>query len=115
MSSTMKQITDHYRSAISGEMMKINVPEWDMDIYCRKTYPFKDEARVVELQSKGKTVEALVESLIIKALNKDGKRIFVDLDKTSLRHEADPAVITKVASAINNFEARVDLETLAKE
>ena len=103
MSSQMKKITEHYRSAIGGEMMKINVPEWDMDIYCRKTYPFKDEARVV------------VESLIVKSLDKDGKRIFVDLDKTSLMHEADPAVITKVASAINNFEQRVDVEALAKE
>ena len=115
MSSQMKKITEHYRSAIGGEMMKINVPEWDMDIYCRKTYPFKDEARVVELQAKGKTVEALVESLIVKSLDKDGKRIFVDLDKTSLMHEADPAVITKVASAINNFEQRVDVEAPAKE
>jgi len=111
----MKKITDHYRSAIGGEMKKIQVPEWDMDVYCRKTYPFKDEARVVECQVRGKSVEALVESLIVKALDKDGKRIFGDLDKVTLMNEADPAVITRVASAINNFEERVDMEALAKE
>ena len=66
MSATDK-IKSHYNTAIAGEMKKIKVEEWDMEIYCRKTYSFKDEQRIIQLQAEGKIVDSLVESLIIKA------------------------------------------------
>jgi pseudouridine-5'-phosphate glycosidase len=112
---TLEKISQHYQKAIAGDMEKIEVKEWDMDIYCRRTYPFKDEAKVIELQAQGKTVEALVESLIVKALDKDGKKIFRDADRINLMNEADPAVIIKIAGQINNIGMRQPLETLAKE
>jgi len=112
---TLEKISQHYQQAIAGDMEKIEVKEWDMDIYCRRTYPFKDEAKVIELQAQGKTVEALVESLIVKALDKDGKKIFREADRINLMNEADPAVIIKVAGQINNIAARQPLETLTKE
>ena len=112
---TLEKISQHYQKAIAGDMEKIEVKEWDMDIYCRRTYPFKDEAKVIELQAQGKTVEALVESLIVKALDKDGKKIFRDADRINLMNEADPTVIIKIAGQINNIGMRQPLETLAKE
>ena len=30
----------------AGDLVKIKVDEWDMEIYCKKTYAFKDEARI---------------------------------------------------------------------
>jgi|TARA_B100000424_G_C22890846_1_gene473895 hypothetical protein len=114
-SKTLEKIAKHYQSAISGEMVKINVKEWDMDIYCKKTYAFRDEAKMIELQTQGKTVEALVESLIVKALDKDGKRIFNDADRINLMNEADPGVIVKVAGAINNAGFRVPVGEAIKE
>lgn len=115
MSKTLEKISNHYKNAIAGEMVKIEVKEWDMDIYCKKTYAFKDESRVIELQTQGKTVEALVESLVVKALDKDGKKIFNDADRINLMHEADPNVIIKVAGAINNAGFRLPGEKLSKE
>jgi hypothetical protein len=112
---TLEKISQHYQKAIAGDMEKIEVKEWDMDIYCRRTYPFKDEAKVIELQAQGKTVEALVESLIVKALDKDGKKIFRDADRINLMNEADPSVIIKIAGQINNIGMRQPLETLTKE
>lgn len=120
MNQTVKQsptakIAQHYQSAIGGEMTKISIPEWDMDVYCRKTYPFREEARIIELQAQGKTVEALVESLIVKALDKDGKKIFTSADRISLMNEADPAVIIRIVGEINNAEQRAKFEDLIKE
>lgn len=112
---TLEKISQHYQRAIAGDLEKIEVKEWDMDIYCRRTYPFKDEAKVIELQAQGKTVEALVESLIVKALDKDGKKIFRDADRINLMNEADPSVIIKIAGQINNIGMRQPLETLTKE
>lgn len=115
MTDVLKKISQHYQSAIAGDLEKIEVKEWDMEIYCRKTYPFKDEAKVIELQAQGKTVEALVESLLVKALDKNGKKIFRDADRINLMNEADPAVIIKVAGMINNVGYRQPLDTLVKE
>ena len=113
--SPIGKIAQHYQSAIAGELKQIKVPEWDMDIYCRKTYPFREEAKVIELQSQGKTVDALVESLVVKALDKDGKKIFTSYDRISLMNEADPTVIVRVVGEINNFEERAKMEDLVKE
>jgi hypothetical protein len=115
MSKALEKIANHYQKAIAGELEKIRVEEWDMDVYCKRTYAFRDEAKVIELQSQGKTVEALVESLVIKALDKDGKRIFVDADRINLMNEADPAVIVKVAGQINNIGIRKPIGDVIKE
>lgn len=112
---TLEKITKHYHREINGDLEKIEVPEWEMDIYFKRTYPFEDEAKVIELQSQGKVVDALVESLIVKARDKDGKRIFSDADRIVLMKEADPTVITKVAGAINNASLRPKVSDLAKE
>ena len=100
MSATDK-VKSHYNATIAGEMQKIRVEEWDMDIYCRKTYSFKDEQRIIQLQAEGKIVDSLVESLIIKARDAEGKRIFSDADRVTLMHEADPTVVTRVVGQIN--------------
>jgi len=115
MSEVIKNIQDHYKSAIGGEMKKYHCKEWDIDVYYKKTYPFKDEARVIELQSKGKTVEALVETLITKARKADGSKMFMDADRITLMNEADPTVIVKVAAAINSAKLDTPVESIAKE
>lgn len=115
MSETIKKIQDHYKSAIGGDLMKYHCKEWNSDIYYRKTYPFKEEAKVIELQSQGKTVEALCVALVNKARDKDGKRLFNDPDVVTLMNEADPAVIIKVASVINSGMPVVSVEDIAKE
>jgi hypothetical protein len=113
--SVMDNISKHYQSAIGGEMESYHCEEWNTDIYFRKTYPLKDEAKILELQSQGKTVEALVESIVAKARTKDGKRMFHDADKVKLMNEADPQTVVKVASAINNARITATQESAAKE
>ena len=60
-------------------------------------------------------VDALVESIVVKARTKDGKRLFADADRLTLMNEADPAVIIKIAGAINNANIKLAKEQIAKE
>ena len=115
MSKAIDKISQHWQKAIAGGLDKIRVDEWDMDIYIKKTYAFKDESRVMKLQSQGEPVEALVETLLVKALDKDGKRIFNDADKVNLMNEADPSVILKVVTAINTANIRLEGKETVKE
>jgi len=109
------KIAKHYQNAIGGELKKYHCEEWDTDIFYRTTYPLKDEAKVLELQSAGKTVEALVESILVKARDKDGQRLFQDTDRAMLMNESDPNVVVKVASLINNARFQATQEQAAKE
>ena len=115
MTTVISKIQNHYKSAISGDLTKYYCEEWDSDIYFRKTYPFKDEARVIELQSQGKLAEALATSIVLKARKADGSKMFNEADISTLMNEADPAVIVKVATAINSAKLEATVDSIAKE
>tara|TARA_R110000822_G_scaffold190302_3_gene329089 strand:+ start:2932 stop:3288 length:357 start_codon:yes stop_codon:yes gene_type:complete len=97
-------ITAHFRNKISGTMRSIHVPEWDTTIWFKESNTLEQEGRLIELAQKGKTIEALVETLITKARTEDGKQMFARMDKTVFMHEADPSVVIRVCSEMNNTE-----------
>jgi|TARA_R110000851_G_C13053952_1_gene563354 hypothetical protein len=99
--NVMDNIKGHYADQLSGGLNKISVTEWKTDIYCKKAYPFSVEAAIIKLQQEGKTVEALVESLIQKALDVDGNKMFTKFDKNALMNEADPNVLIRVCGELN--------------
>jgi len=115
MTSLTDKIGKHYQSAIAGELHKYHCEEWGIDIYFRTTHSFKDEAKIVELASKGLVVDALVETVLVKSRDADGKRLFTDADRIKLMNEADPAVIIKISTAINNAKIESMPEAIAKE
>lgn len=99
--SVLENVKAHYKTKLSGQLEKISVPEWKTDIYFKQAHPFAVESKIIELQQAGKTVEALVESVILKALDPDGKQLFNKFDKTTLMNEADPNVLMRVAAVLN--------------
>lgn len=101
MSKVLEKATTHFRNQISGEMVKVHVPEWECDIYFKNVNTLKDEAKLIELAQQGKTVEALVETLIMKARNIDGTKMFGPTDKVVFMNEVDPAVVIRVVSEMN--------------
>ena len=56
--------------------------------------------------------DALVESIVLKSLDENGERLFKDVDRIELMNQADPNVIIKVASILNNanMESIGDIE-----
>jgi len=100
--SVLDNVKSHYKSKLSGELQKISVPEWQTDIYYKGAHPFSVESKIIELQQAGKTVEALVESIILKALDPEGKPLFHKFDKVTLMNEADPNVLMRVAAVLNS-------------
>ena len=103
MSKILEKATAHFRNKIGGDMQKITVPEWECDIYYKSSNTLKEQAKLIELAQQGKTVEALVETLIIKARNQDGTRMFAMPDKATFMNEVDPKVIIRVVSEMNEI------------
>jgi hypothetical protein len=117
MSKILDQATAHFRNKISEKMNSIEVPEWGCKIYFKNTISLKEQSKLIELASSGKTVEALVETLIVKARNEDGTKMFTMPDKATFMNEVDPSVIIRVVGEINDLVAEgteMDLEKVEK-
>ena len=102
MSVVLDNAKGHFKERLAGGLKKVTVPEWKSDVYFKPAYSFAVEQNIIRLQTEGKTVEALVETLIHKALDPDGKPLFNRFDKPSLMNEVDPNVIIRVCAEINN-------------
>jgi len=100
--SVLENVKLHYKSKLSGELQKMSVPEWKTDVYYKSAHAFAVESKIIELQQSGKTVEALVESVILKSLDPDGKPLFNKFDKATLMNEADPNVLMRIAAVLNS-------------
>jgi hypothetical protein len=105
MSKILDKATTHFRNQISGAMQLIEVPEWDAKIYYKTATSLKEEGRVLELTQQGKTVEALVESLVVRARNEDGTKMFNMADKVVLLNEVDPKILIKIVGEMNSVTA----------
>lgn len=103
MNKVLDKATAHFRNQISGEMRMIDVPEWEAKIYYKAAVSLKEEGKILELTQQGKTVEALVESLIVRARNEDGTKMFNFADKAALLNEVDPKVLIRVVGEMNSI------------
>ena len=108
MSKILDKATAHFRNKISGDMRKISVPEWECDIWVKSSATLREESKILELSQQGKSVEALVESIIVKARNEDGTKMFAMPDKMVFMNEVDPSIIIRIASEINNVPLTMD-------
>jgi hypothetical protein len=102
--AAIELVKQHFQSKIAGSLRKHTVPEWGIDVYYRPTTTLRQEANIVELSTSGKSVEALVESILQKALDENGKQIFSPYDKSVLMNEADPTVVLDLARVLNGTD-----------
>jgi hypothetical protein len=115
MSKVLDKATSHFRTKISAEMKSVYVPEWDTKIWFKAAITLRDQSKLIELASQGKQVEALVESLIVKARNEDGTKMFSMPDKVTLMNEVDPNIIIRVVGEINSAsDEETDMEKVEK-
>ena len=112
--NVMDKIKSHYRETISGELKTIEVPEWEMTMYYKRGTNFLTESKVMELQNAGKTAEALVQVMINRCLDADGKRLFNEHNKVELMRSADPKILLQIVSQINDEDDTISVEDAEK-
>jgi hypothetical protein len=107
----IESATAHFKEKLAGKLYKYHSDEWDMDIHYRSSSSMRVESKIMSLTQNGKAADALVESIILKALDQDGNRLFKETDRATLLNEADPKVLIRVATKLNNAsEPMVDIE-----
>lgn len=97
-------VKNHFASRIAGSLKSYHVKEWETTVYYRTVTSLRQEAKIVELTTAGKTVEALVEGILTKSLDEHGKLMFSPYDKSVLMNEADPQVILDLSRVLNGAD-----------
>lgn len=101
----------HFADIANKGMESVEVPEWDTTVYWKVGgLNFASQAKIIELQQSGKTAEALVDMLIMRALNEDGKRMFKMGEKTVLMQAVDPNIILKIVTEMGASDNVLDDE-----
>ena len=113
MSSVLDQATKHFEAKL-GEMQSVGVPEWATTVYFRPV-TLDEQGVIFGLQNEGKTADAVAMTIILRARNEDGSRMFRKADKFEIMHKVDPDVITKIINAMSEVDlVDEDEEELAK-
>jgi hypothetical protein len=90
------------------EIKVIEVPEWDSIIY---STPFTmGEKKTLWKFAKDDDFEFMVRTLILKALDKDGKKLFDISDKINLMNKVSPPVIERIVGEISLSQTIEDME-----
>ena len=101
--SVLEKATAQFRDLMSGELQFVEVPEWGepdkpLKIYYKSAINFIAQGKILALFKQDKDNEAVLQSLIIKALDVDGNNIFKQTDMQSMLREVDPDVVNRILS-----------------
>ena len=115
--SAIEKATNHFRQRLNGELLSLDVPEWGENgkpfkIYFKPLINFKAQEKIFKLVSDGKSSEALCMTLVIRALNADGKPLFQEGHMGQLMHETDPDVVSGIVTKMG--QESDDHESLKK-
>jgi len=95
MSDNLEQAKEHFK-AIDRKI--IDVPEWKITVYA-KPLTLADK-RILTRNTKPDDVTLFADVLILKAEDKEGKKLYSLEDKQTLMRSVDPEVVARVAQDI---------------
>jgi len=102
--SVLDNMTAHFSAK---EINSIDVPEWGDDENPLKVYykPFTlAEQKKLYAMAKDDNIEMLAYTLILKALDSEGDKLFTMGDKFALMNKVDPYILAKVAGKITESD-----------
>ena len=101
----IEKVESHFQEVLANGLQgPIEIPEWEAKLWWKPTTTLHEEAIIMELTQQGKTTEALVMSLIIRARTEDGEPAFAKHDKLKLMRVADPKVVLRVITEMNAMQ-----------
>lgn len=110
--SVIERAKAHFKSL---QVKTIEVPEWGdkngpLIIYV-EPFTLKDKAKLQSVsRMTGNEIDALVELIVLKCLDKQGEPIFTIEHKPMLRNAVDATILERISTEI----MRVDVEAVRK-
>jgi len=114
MTDILSRAKAHYRDILSAPLQYVEVPEWldekgsPTKIYYRSSIPLIEQQEIAALQQAGKLGEALCATLIAKALDEDGKKLFKLVNRQEFMRQVDPDIMSRIVTQMNQNEGLTD-------
>ena len=107
-----KSILQHAEEQFSSIKRKtIEVREWDTTIYAKPLTLAEKRKLYRNLGAKSEDISSMmVDALIMKAEDKDGKKVFTPDDRDRLMNKVDPDVVSAIATEILYFKDAYSVE-----
>lgn len=106
---------EHYRKQ-RKTLHRIEVPEWpDADgkpgvIYFSPSVNLYERGKILAAANGENPAESLALTVILRALDADGKRLFKEVELDVLMREVDEDVLGRVAHAMRTPSNEIDIE-----
>lgn len=101
MSDILDKAMSHFRDRLSEDMEYVSVPEWgDKDnplLIYYKPMTLKQQDAIFKHVRAG-SLKSLVETLLQRSLDEDGKRLFKTVHMTEFMRKVDPDVIERIVT-----------------
>jgi len=101
--SVLDKAIEHFDNK---ETIEIDVPEWETVIYATP-FTLAEQKRLFKF-AKDDDLEFLVRTIIMKAMDKSGEKIFDLSDKQKMMNKVDPKVLTRIATEMSSSESAED-------
>jgi len=101
--TVLEKAKNHFLEQINGEMKSVYVKEWDVKIFWKPMNSLQRD-RIMAYAFKDEMSSAAVETVILRSLDEDGRRIFADADKSSLMRNVDPKVIDFIFAEMGGID-----------
>ena len=113
MSEIKKYAKDHFSERMSV-LRCLTVPEWgNGKVYYKQSMNFRDQGAVLRLHADNKPADAVIMTLILKSLDKDGKKLFSKSEMTEISLSYSPEVVSRIVTEMSDDEP-VTVEDAAK-
>jgi Asp-tRNA(Asn)/Glu-tRNA(Gln) amidotransferase B subunit len=111
MSDILENAKQHFRDKVSGEMSFVEVPEWGTEDKPLKIYfrsiTLKQKDRIYKYIREG-SLESLAMTLVVRALDEEGKPLFKPVHKTELMNSVDSEVIERIVNQMYADDESLD-------
>tara|TARA_B100000780_G_C21114683_1_gene450847 strand:- start:381 stop:725 length:345 start_codon:yes stop_codon:yes gene_type:complete len=102
MSDILEAAKVHFSDRMSAELKCVDVPEWSTKIYFKPSMNFKDQGAVLKLHGDNKPAEAVIMTLIIKAMDQNGVKLFKRAHMTEMMMTVDPEVVSRIVTEMSD-------------
>lgn len=100
----LERASAHFTEQLQNHTGSVSVPEWGTTIYYRPMNGKQRDA-ILKCVNDGNLFEALVESIILRARDEDGKAMFRRIHKREFMSRIDPKVVERVASEMGTLDS----------
>lgn len=103
MTSVLEQAKQHFAARLEEGLRRIDVPEWGCSIWFRPVMTMRQKAAISRAMDapEGGVAACVLEALVQRALDAEGKVLFRAADRFELMRNVDADVIDRVVTEMS--------------